>query len=619
MKLRAILCIVSLLFAVSLFAAQSSFEKSEEGYSYRGTGGPDAYGYTWIDSDESGGPTFNWIDITGVGIEVTGLFDDNNVGPFSIGFDFPYYWYMVSQFWVNSNGAISFSDAEVYTPQGGSGFFIPSTNAPNDLLIPLGADLLFEGIDSAACYYYSNNVDTFIVSFINVAAWNIGGPEGAHDFQIIMTRADSCIYFMYGDQSGQFYSGADCGGIENVIGNVGLQVFLNLNPNDLQDYAVLFTPPDSTSYQALDIGVKNAVSVGSKCVFLFPGDTYSLSADIINVGNVDAGSFEVRCTVWDTAYATQFTDTITVSALTAGAETTLYFTPNWSPPQVDNYLAFIQTQLGGDINPTNNSKDVELQAITLPGWLMYDSDPSSGLATYWYTAGSGWGQEFNPPQYPITIDSILVTVSSANNCQMPVLFMDDDGPGGSPGTILHSDTIFVPAGTGFNYYKMSIPSGPGTITSGKFFGGFIQVGDSFPQMILEDAGPFSRCALEYTGSWAPYRSKDEAELLIRAYSSSAQGVSEEVGGKRYALSLLPAQPNPVKSVADIYFALPHASLVTLKLYDLTGREVKTLVHEEMGAGLHSAKLNTTELPQGVYFYQLTAGDRSLTRKITVLH
>jgi hypothetical protein len=554
-----------------------------------------------------------------VGTEVTGLVDDNNVGPFPIGFDFPYYWYMVNQFYVNANGAISFSDAEVYTPQGGSGFFIPSTNAPNDLLIPLGADLLFEGIDSAACYYYTNNVDTFIISYINAAAWNIGGPQGAHDFQIIMTRADSCIYFMYGDQSGQFYQGADCGGSENVIGNVGLQIFLNLNPNSLIDYAVQIIPPDSTNYQALDIGVKNALSDGSKCVFMFPGDVYSLSADIINVGNVDAGSFEVRCTVWDTAYNTEFTDTITVSGLPAGVETTLYFTPAWSPPQKDNYLAFIQTQLAGDINPTNNSKDVEIEAINLPGWLMYDSDPASGLATYWYTPGSGWGQEFNPPQYPITIDSILVTVSSTNNCWMPVLFMDDDGPGGLPGTILHSDTIYVPASSGFNYYKMSIPSGPGTITSGKFYGGFIQVGDSFPRMILEDTGPFSRCAYEYTGSWAPYRDKDVGELLIRAYSSSMQGVSEEVGGKHYALSLLPAHPNPVRDATTIYFALPRATNVTLKLYDLTGREVRTLVNEKKGVGLHSAKLDATGLPQGVYFYQLTAGNRTLTRKITVLH
>ncbi|TET23093.1 MAG: hypothetical protein E3J78_02505, partial [Candidatus Cloacimonadota bacterium] len=292
MKFKFLLVVSLLLVSVALFGMQTSRQGNPNWSSYRGTGGPDAYGYTWIDSDESGGPTYSWIDISTIGTEITGLTDDNNVGPFTIGFDFPYYWYSVNQFWVNANGAICFYNNDVYVPQGASGFLIPSPNAPNDLLIPLGADLTFENGPPARCYYYSNNVDTLIVSFIRVQAWLAGGPSGEHTFQLILTKADSCIYFQYGDQQGQFYGGACCGGIENVIGNVGLQVFLNINPNNLIDYAVLFTPPDSTTYQALDIGVQDAVSQGSKGVFFFPGDYYSLSTKIINFGNVDAGSFE---------------------------------------------------------------------------------------------------------------------------------------------------------------------------------------------------------------------------------------------------------------------------------------------------------------------------------------
>jgi len=623
MKMKLFTIVIFLLIASVAFAMQSTPNNGKVWPSVRGTGGPDSYGYVWIDSDEAGGPTFSWIDITGTGTAVSGLGDDNNVGPIPIGFDFPYYWYSVNQFWVESNGGISFSDANVYTPQGVSGFFIPNTAAPNDIAIPLGADLTFQDGLPAECYYYSNNVDTFIISFIKVPAWTQGGIVGEHSFQIILTAADSCIYFQYGPQSGQFYSGADCAGIEDVIGDVGLQVFVNKNPDQLPNYAVQFIPPDSSSYQALDIGISNAITPGSKGVFIFPGEPFTLTTDIRNYGNVDATSFTVTCIVWDTTNATYFTDTITVSGLVAGAETTLAFAPAWTPPSVNDYLTFIQTHLTGDINPTNNSKDVELEVLTLPGWMMYDSDPASASGYAWLGAGGGWGQEFEPPQYPITIDQVTLAMSSTNNCNVPIMFLDDDGPGGSPGTILFSDTVYVTAGTGFSFYTVNIPSGPGNIASGVCYVGMIQVGDSFPRIMMEDVGPFSRRGWEFTGTWAPSRDRDAWEMLVRAHTPDAQGVSEGIESRTYALSLLPTNPNPVKSNALIYYALPKDANVSLKVYNLLGQEVRTLVDGHQSSGIHSVVFNSQDskgnaLPQGVYFYRLTTGDRSLTRKLTLL-
>lgn len=617
MKLRLFL-VIFLLIAVALLGKQLDPAPHQNWSSYRGTGGPDAYGYTWIDSDEGGGPTYSWIDISGIGTEITGLTDDNNLGPFAMNFNFGYYWYQVNQFWVNANGGISFSDPAVYVPQGSSGFFIPSANAPNDMLIPLGADLTFELGPPARCYYYTNDTDTLIVSFIQVPAWTAGGPSGAHTFQIICTAADSNIYFQYGDQQGQFYSGACCGGFENVIGNDGLQIFLNLNPNELIDFAVQIIPPDSSSYQALDIGVKDAISEGSEGVFMFPGDSYSLSTKIRNYGNVDAGSFEVRIQLWDTAYVSQFTDTVVVSGLVAGAETTIYFTPSWAPPQVDNYLAFIQSQLTGDINPTNNSRDVELQAINLPGWLQYDSDPGSASGYSWIGAGGGWGQEFEPPQHPIVIDSVSIAMSTSNNVYVPIYFMDDDGPGGGPGTVLHLDSIYITPQTGFLHYSLYIPPSAGTINDGKFYVGMVQRGDSFPRVMMEDNGPFSRRGWELTGSWSPSRERETYECMIRAHSNSAQAVGEEKKQMNYSLSLLPVRPNPVSGPSQIYYMLPTDGKVSLKVFNLLGQEVRTLVDGHKTAGIHTAIFDGDGLPQGVYFYRLTAGNNSLTRRLILL-
>jgi len=57
------------------------------------SGGPDAYGYTWKNSSHtSNPPSYNWVDITTRGDQVTGLADDNVVGPFPIPAGFQYYW-----------------------------------------------------------------------------------------------------------------------------------------------------------------------------------------------------------------------------------------------------------------------------------------------------------------------------------------------------------------------------------------------------------------------------------------------------------------------------------------------------------------------------------------------
>lgn len=61
-----------------------------------------------------------------------------------------------------------------------------------------------------------------------------------------------------------------------------------------------------------------------------------------------------------------------------------------------------------------------------------------------------------------------------------------------------------------------------------------------------------------------------------------------------------------------------SSVTTLKVYDVLGREVKTLVNERQTAGLHSVTFNAEDLPSGVYFYRLTAGSFVDTKKLLLL-
>ncbi|MDK9700034.1 MAG: T9SS type A sorting domain-containing protein [bacterium] len=76
-------------------------------------GGPDAFGYRFVDSQEPNGPVFNWIP--GGGTNITGLTDDNSMGPFPIGFDFSFYGNTYTQFYACSNGMIQFGGAYNYS------------------------------------------------------------------------------------------------------------------------------------------------------------------------------------------------------------------------------------------------------------------------------------------------------------------------------------------------------------------------------------------------------------------------------------------------------------------------------------------------------------------------
>lgn len=77
-------------------------------------------------------------------------------------------------------------------------------------------------------------------------------------------------------------------------------------------------------------------------------------------------------------------------------------------------------------------------------------------------------------------------------------------------------------------------------------------------------------------------------------------------------------PNPFNPSTVISYQLPTNAFVKLKIYDVLGREIRSLVNGRESAGDHSVVLNADGLPSGVYFYRLEAGNYILTKKLTVL-
>jgi photosystem II stability/assembly factor-like uncharacterized protein len=81
---------------------------------------------------------------------------------------------------------------------------------------------------------------------------------------------------------------------------------------------------------------------------------------------------------------------------------------------------------------------------------------------------------------------------------------------------------------------------------------------------------------------------------------------------------IPASPNPSDLSRPWRAKAEGGTLVTLKVYDVLGNEVKTSINEEMEAGYHSVDFDASDLPSGVYFYQLRAGSFVQTRKMLLL-
>ncbi len=82
--------------------------------------------------------------------------------------------------------------------------------------------------------------------------------------------------------------------------------------------------------------------------------------------------------------------------------------------------------------------------------------------------------------------------------------------------------------------------------------------------------------------------------------------------------LLQNYPNPFNPFTNIEFFLPNPGLVKIKIYDLIGQEVATLLDEEKMSGYHRVTFNASNLASGIYFYRLQAGSFIQTRKMTLL-
>ena len=194
----------------------------------RESGGPDNYGYQWLDSNEPAGPDFNWVDISSTGTQISFSNNDQAEGPYPIGFDFNFYGTDYSEFIVNANGWLGFgSDNNEWDNSS-----LPDNDAPHPAIIGFWDDLYpaINGSGEGEVYYQSFG-NYLIVMFDNVQHYP-GTYSGNYTFEMII-YANGEMLLQYDSVSGTTNSATI--GIQNATANDALQMTYNSNyvENDL--------------------------------------------------------------------------------------------------------------------------------------------------------------------------------------------------------------------------------------------------------------------------------------------------------------------------------------------------------------------------------------------------
>ena len=187
-------------------------------------GGPDLFGNYWIDSDQPGGPDFDWIDISSTGEDITYLFDDDNhTGYLEIGFSFPFYGSTYDSICIGSNGMIGFDTTSMHNR---SNVNIPSLNEPDKMLAWFWDDLdPTNGSNPGAKVYFDTTGGRAIVQFVDYPEYSaaVGDVMTAE----VILLPDGTIKYQYLTIA-EGHDKVGCTvGIENNDGSDGLEVVYN--------------------------------------------------------------------------------------------------------------------------------------------------------------------------------------------------------------------------------------------------------------------------------------------------------------------------------------------------------------------------------------------------------
>ncbi|MBT5995395.1 MAG: T9SS type A sorting domain-containing protein [Candidatus Marinimicrobia bacterium] len=221
------------------------------------------------------------------------------------------------------------------------------------------------------------------------------------------------------------------------------------------------------------------------------------------------------------------------------------------------------------------------------------------------TNGNFLAVKFTPNSYPVDLYKAKFNIVGSNGGIAFVNIWDDDGDEGMPGTLLLNNSAIqlVPGWTEKDLYSSGI-----TIEEGSFYVGWMESTNT-PPLGVDTDSPADYSMINIGAGWQAFSDYFDGALMIRCEVDSVNataGIDDDLSPsvpKEFGLKQ--NYPNPFNPTTTIAFDLAQSGKTTLKVYDLSGKEVMTLIDKNMNAGEYKFGLNASDLSSGMYIYRLT--------------
>ena len=569
-----------------------------------GSGGPDGFGHVWLDSDDLGGPVFSWVDISTTGTQApfTGIADDLTLGPFPIGFEFPFYGGRFHEFNICTNGFISFtshSASFVYQPLPSDGFEVPE-----NLVAPLWRDLLYIDVAGSSIYYKYDG-SRLIIQFDNMIPL---GSTDLYSFEIIL-EPDGDIIYQYLVLGPGMTAGSV--GIQDAAREDGLNIAFNTNYHHANQ-AIRIAQP------------MHWITVDPTSGTVPPGGCAAVSVRL-DSANLPAGDHaaDIRLATNDPAHLQGAEGVLFHVGLTDAAFTDV--NPNTLNLHSDGNFIMVRTELPTSLDPAR----ALLSSVRFLGIPTAQSDLTIG--------------DFNEngiPDLTFKFDRASVEAILPEGDDIPVVMtgeVENKACFASRDTIRvirpHLNTpkdgaILVSGSTTAVTWTEPagwVPDYAALYYSIDFDSTWIPinahvVGTSYTWTVPSVVAPSARIRV-YLYDSEGVMGYDSSDQPFRILSPTGVDVAESGVPKAHAL--FQNVPNPFNPTTWIKFELPLASRTVLEVFAVDGRRVRTLMNQPLAAGRYRVVWDgrndkSGPVASGIYFYRIRAGSYVSSRRMLLL-